>query len=128
MKFEESIGNINVPGKQSIEIRFKPEVSAFYSMLVDNDLIIDTSDESEFIQMLADCMMIIDGQCCECDYFITTDEDDIHDFEVFKDVILGHGWHDSDEPPTNKKHAEDVLRRVWNTLKPFTYKVPVTWG
>jgi len=110
MKFEESVANINEDGKQSIEIRFKKDVSDFFSMLQNLDAIIDTSDLNNETRWILDCAMVIDGQCCEGDYIITTDEDDDHDFEAFKHTVRGHEW----APEVDID--DETLKRVWEKL------------
>jgi len=119
MKYEESIANINQNGKQSICLCLKSDVQKFLELLQDHDLIADTSDYDTLSQLIADCIMVIDGQCCEGDYMITTDENVEHDFEAFEKTILEHEW---------EGVTESQLMTVWEKLKPFVTKHIVTWG
>lgn len=119
MKYEESVANINQDGKQSICLKLKPLVQKFLELLQDKDLLMESGSD-EFANLLVSCILIIDGQCCEGDYMITTDEDEEHDEQAFKETILEHDW----EP----KPTERQLKEAWMLLRPFVTKEVVTWG
>jgi len=119
VKYEESIANVNVPGKQSVVLRLHPLVQRFLEMLQNDDLFYDTIEDRSH-QKVSDALLIIDGQCCEGDYMVTSDEDEDHDYEAFAQCIRYH-----DEA---NDWSEDDLKSVWAKVKPFVQKERITWG
>lgn len=122
MNYNESINNINQVGKKSIVIRFNKLVSDFFSMVLEQKLL-DFEESSKLgrqAEVIFDVAMIIDGQCCEGDYVVTTNENEDHDFDSLKEVVQ---WHEWAAGPTDRE-----LRHAWKVLKPFTIKEEVTWG
>jgi len=123
MKEEESVANINMKGKQSVCLELKKDIDDFLLMLLEKNLVNDTSDESILTQVLGDGLMILAGLCCEGDYIVTTDEDEEHDEKAFTDNIRDHGIAYVEDP-----EFEQIIHKVWMLVKPFTTKRLVTWG
>jgi len=131
MKYEESVANINKDGKQSVCLRLHPIAQKFLELIqeeFDNpvtpefgrkSIFPDTSDYPRPIQLICDALLIVDGQCCECDYMITSDEDEKHDFEAFKKTIKDHGGYND--------VSKDEWKQLWNRIKPLIAKEMITW-
>ena len=119
ISYEDSIANINIPGKQSICLRLKEYVPVAWK--VENLLEMMDYSESDRQHKLYDALLIIDGQCCEGDYMVTTDMDETHDFQAFKECIQHHD-HEAGQ------WTEKDYETIWAMVKPLVRKEVTTWG
>jgi hypothetical protein len=127
MKYEKSIANVNKVGEKSIILELKSPYGDFLSAIVEMEIDEETTHPSPIM----DVLLILDGQCCEGDYIITTDEDDTHDVDALYNVIINdHGYELKDTNGNEISKEQSILwfKKFLTTFKEFITKREVTWG